>query len=84
MKEFRERFYDTKLFRDKYAGGKFAQYLFRRHKTPPSTTDGDTARQLVEEAQLFIEAAHACWEHVADRQASDPSLSPGVPSPSGS
>jgi len=83
VKEFRERFYDTKLFRDKYAGGKFAQYLFRRHQSPPSKANSDGARQLVEEAQLFIEAAHACWERVAARQASDPSLAQGVPSPTG-
>jgi len=84
VKEFRERFYDTKLFRDKYAGGKFAQYLFRRHQSPPSKANSDDARQIVEEAQLFIEAAHACWERVAERQASDPSLAQGVPSPTGS
>ena len=83
VKEFRERFYDTKLFRDKYAGGKFAQYLFRRHQSPPSKANSDDARQLVEEAQLFIEAAHACGERVAARQASDPSLAQGVPSPTG-
>jgi len=83
VKEFRERFYDSKLFRDKYAGGKFAQYLFRRHQSPPSKANSDGARQLVEEAQLFLEAAHACWERVADRQASDPSLAQGVPSPPG-
>ena len=83
VKEFRERFYATKLFRDKYAGGKFAQYLFRRHQSPPSKANSDNARQLVEEAQLFIEAAHACWERVADRRASDPSLAQGVPSPAG-
>ena len=83
VKEFRERFFDTKLFRDKYAGAKFAQYLFRRHQSPPSKANSDHARQLVEEAQLFIEAAHACWERVAARQASDPSLAQGVPSPPG-
>jgi sulfite reductase (ferredoxin) len=83
VKEFRERFYDTELFRDKYAGGKFAQYLFRRHESPPSEVNSDNARQFVEEAQLFIEAAHACWERVADRQASDPSLAQGAPSPTG-
>ena len=83
VKEFRERFFDTKLFRDKYAGGKFAQYLFRRHQSPPSKANSDGARQLVEEAQLFIEAAHACWERVADRQASDSALAQGAPSPTG-
>ena len=27
--EFTTRFYDTQLFWDKYAGGKFAEYLFK-------------------------------------------------------
>lgn len=29
VREFRARFFDTKLFFDTYAGGKFAMYLFR-------------------------------------------------------
>ncbi len=29
--EFRKHFYDTQLFFDPFAGGKFAQYLFRAH-----------------------------------------------------
>ena len=29
--EFRTRFFDTGIFFDRFAGGKFAQYLFRRH-----------------------------------------------------
>ena len=32
IREFRARFFDTKLFFDAYAGGKFAMYLFRRHE----------------------------------------------------
>ncbi|MDH3583048.1 MAG: nitrite/sulfite reductase [Phycisphaerae bacterium] len=60
VREFRERFYDTKLFFDKYATGKFANYLFDRHAGPSPTPDLDSARRLIEEAQLFIEAAHAC------------------------
>lgn len=60
VEEFRARFYDTQLFFDKYAGGKFAQYLFLRHDTPPQTPTEDSARRLVEEARLFIEACYAC------------------------
>src|SRR5207237_637752 len=30
--EFRRHFYDTQLFFDPYAGGKFAQFLFRAHE----------------------------------------------------
>ncbi|MCC7451966.1 MAG: nitrite/sulfite reductase, partial [Anaerolineae bacterium] len=60
VEEFRARFYDTQLFFDKYAGGKFAQYLFLRHNNPPQTPTEDFARRLVEEARLFIEACYAC------------------------
>lgn len=58
--EFRKRYFDTELFFDKYAKGKFAQYLFARHASPEASPTADTARVLIEEAQLFIEAAHAC------------------------
>ena len=58
VEEFRTRFYDTKLFFDTYAGGKFAQYFFDRHENPPTVPDLDATRRLVEEAQLFIEACH--------------------------
>jgi len=70
--EFRERFYDTKLFFDKYAGGKFAQYLFSRHaSTNGKSPDADSAHRLVEEAQLFIEAAHACDTRLSVRAAEE-------------
>ena len=69
IREFRARFFDTKLFFDKYAGGKFAMYLFRRHEKPEQTSTAETARQLVEEAQLFLEASHACQARLATRQA---------------
>jgi sulfite reductase (ferredoxin) len=59
--EFRKRFYDTELFFDKYAGGKFAQYLLRRHEDDKGRTfTYDGALELVDEANLFVEACHAC------------------------
>jgi sulfite reductase (ferredoxin) len=60
VREFRTRFYDTQKFFDKYAGGKFAHYLFRRHSEPPTTVTPGAGRQAVEQAQLFLEAVHAC------------------------
>ncbi|MEE9219412.1 MAG: nitrite/sulfite reductase, partial [Acidobacteriota bacterium] len=60
VSEFKTRFVDTKLFFDKYAGGKFARYLLNRHQSLPPRIDSDVARERVEEAQLFIEAVHAC------------------------
>ena len=60
--EFTKRFYDTQLFWDKYAGGKFAEYLFKAREFigEGKTADADRAVQLLQEAQLFIDAAHDC------------------------
>jgi sulfite reductase beta subunit-like hemoprotein/uncharacterized protein (UPF0332 family) len=60
--EFTKRFYDTQLFWDKYAGGKFAEYLFKAKEfiRQGKTADVDRAVQLLQEAQLFIDAAHDC------------------------
>jgi sulfite reductase (ferredoxin) len=61
--EFRKRFYDTELFFDRFAKGKFANFLFDRHERelrPGRAADADSTRQAIEEARLFIEAAHAC------------------------
>jgi sulfite reductase (ferredoxin) len=63
--EFRQRYYDSQLFYDRYAKGKFARYLFNRHESPLQKQSEDSARQLVEEAQLFIEACHACDARMA-------------------
>ena len=58
--EFRARLYDTQIFWDKYAGGKFAGYLFHRHDDRDRVYTAEAAHHLVEEANLFIEAAHSC------------------------
>ncbi|MEX0950761.1 MAG: nitrite/sulfite reductase, partial [Gammaproteobacteria bacterium] len=58
--EFRRRYYDTKIFYDKYAHGKFAEYLFQRYEDTQREYTADKVRLLLEETQLFIEAAHAC------------------------
>ncbi|HEX2932807.1 MAG TPA: nitrite/sulfite reductase [Candidatus Binatia bacterium] len=60
--EFTTRFYDTQLFWDKYAGGKFAEYLFKAKEFvgADKAADADRAVQLLQEAQLFIDAAHDC------------------------
>ncbi|MGE5220192.1 MAG: nitrite/sulfite reductase, partial [Chloroflexota bacterium] len=60
--EFTRRFVDTQLFWDKYAGGKFAEYLFKARDFVNSgkPADADRAIQLMQEAQLFIDAAHDC------------------------
>ncbi len=69
VEEFRTRFYDSKRFFDPFAKGKFARYLFTRHEQPPINPDVDTARRTIDEAQLFIEATHACELRISEAQA---------------
>jgi sulfite reductase (ferredoxin) len=58
--EFKERFYDTERFFDRFAKGRFARPLFDRHEAgPPAAHEAEATRVLVEEAQLFIDAVHA-------------------------
>ena len=47
--EFTRRFYDTQLFWDKYAGGKFAEYLFKAKEFVGAgkAADADRAVQLL-------------------------------------
>jgi len=60
VEEFRARFYETKLFFDPFAGGKFAQYLFRAQEENARPRDRDRSLELLHEAQLFLDATHAC------------------------
>lgn len=64
--EFRTRFHDTNLFNDPFAGAKFAHFLFRTHddRKANEQADRELARRTIEEAQLFIEAAHACYDRM--------------------
>ncbi|MEE8522917.1 MAG: nitrite/sulfite reductase [Thermoanaerobaculia bacterium] len=66
VREFKVRFHDTARFHDPFAGAKFANYLFRAHgEDGNGGFNADDARRRVEEAQLFIEAAHACHTRLA-------------------
>ena len=58
---FREHFYDTQLFFDPFAGGKFGQYFFRAHERVGQPRTYESAHRLIEETQLFIEACHSCY-----------------------
>jgi len=68
VREFRVRFYDTRFFHDRFVAGKFAEYLFARHAEPPAQHNHDQAHRTVEEAQLFIEAAYACYDRITERR----------------
>jgi sulfite reductase (ferredoxin) len=64
VNEFRAHFYDTQLFFDRFAQGKFAQYFFRAHEvigTNGHSHDEESAHRFIEEAQLFLEACHSCY-----------------------
>jgi sulfite reductase beta subunit-like hemoprotein len=60
VSEFRAQFFDTKLFWDPFAGGKFAQYFLDAHQKAGEPYTLDRSRYLLDEAQLFIDAAHSC------------------------
>jgi sulfite reductase (ferredoxin) len=64
IREFTTRFYDTQIFFDSFAGGKFAQYLFAAHRASSQPASPDSARFLIDEAQLFVDASHACYNRL--------------------
>ncbi len=65
VREFREKLCDTQRFDLAGPGPKFANYLFMVHGQPFDGVSADVAHQRVEEAQLFIEAAHGCHARMA-------------------
>jgi sulfite reductase (ferredoxin) len=66
VSEFRSHYYDTKLFFDPFSGGKFAHYFFRAYEHQDEAgASKESAHQLIEEAQLFVEAAHQCYTRIA-------------------
>ncbi|MFZ5896678.1 MAG: nitrite/sulfite reductase [Myxococcota bacterium] len=65
VSEFKTHLVDTKVFWDPFAGAKFAQYLFRAHADPASKGQNkESAHQLIEEAQLFVDAAHQAYTRI--------------------
>ncbi len=61
VREFKAQLCDTQLFFDPFAGGKFAQYLFRAHDEAGKAASKEAAHQLIEEAQLFVDASYQCY-----------------------
>jgi sulfite reductase (ferredoxin) len=59
--EFRKYFFDTQLFFDPFAGGKFAHYFFRASDDRDKAATKESVHQLIEEATLFVDAAHQCY-----------------------
>lgn len=69
VQEFTQRFYDTALFHDPFAGPKFAHYLFHAHSDVVTHPDAAAVHRRLEEAQLFIEAAYACDSRLGQQPA---------------
>jgi hypothetical protein len=64
--KFKELFVDTKLFWDAFTGAKFADYYFDAHQALGRKHTAETAHQLIEEAQLFIEGSNACYANLLE------------------
>jgi sulfite reductase (ferredoxin) len=64
IEEFKERFYDTQRVFDPFAGSKFADYLFAAHEAKATKHTVQSARTLIEEAHLFIESVHNCYNRI--------------------
>jgi len=69
IEEFKERFVDTELFLDPFAGAKFWQYLQGAHEGRAEAFTADTAHHRIEEAQLVIEAVHNCYNRLRSQPA---------------
>jgi len=66
--EFRTHLVEPKIFFDRFAGAKFSHFFFRAMAGGAIDTH-EAAHQLIEEAQLFIDAAHQCYEAMQERRA---------------
>ena len=49
------------MFWDPFAHGKFGQYLFRAYERRGIPYTHESAHQVIEEAQLVVEAAYSCY-----------------------
>jgi sulfite reductase (ferredoxin) len=75
VREFKTLLVDTQLFGE----DRFAFYLTRAHGQNVDGFNAEQARQRVQEAQLFIDAAHACVERIEKAQAVVPAAAPAPP-----
>ena len=67
---FRTHLHDTKLFHDPFAKGKFATYLLKMHGDRSyENANAEIAHRTLDEAQLFLEAAHGCYQRLTEAQA---------------
>jgi sulfite reductase (ferredoxin) len=69
---FQASFIETGRFFERYVGASEWAYLQAAHQANGRARDRDEARRRVEEAQLFIEAAHACYSRILQAQGAQP------------
>jgi len=70
VSNFRTHLHDTEVFHDPFAKGKFASYLLKMHEDKSyENADDETAHRALDEAQLFIEAAHGCYQRLTQAAA---------------
>jgi sulfite reductase (ferredoxin) len=66
--DFKRQFVDTGVFFERYIGNQEWPYYQAAHEAKGRARDRDEARRRVEEAQLFIDASHACYARILASQ----------------
>ncbi len=67
VENFKKHLHDTEIFHDPFARGKFATYLLTMHAEKSyQGANAETAHRTLDESQLFIEAAHACYQRLTE------------------
>ncbi len=69
--QFRTHLYDTELFFDRYAKGKFGRYFFTAFEALQADFSEQSAHRHLDEARLFFEASHSCYERLAAAAATE-------------
>ena len=81
FEDFKRLFIDTKLFFERYIGSQEWPYFQAAHEAKGASRDRDEARRRVEEAQLFIDASHACYARLRQTTVGgSPAVSAALPS----
>jgi sulfite reductase (ferredoxin) len=64
---FRTHLHETQIFHDPFVKDKFAQFFFRIASEPRlATADETLAHRTLDEAALFIDASHACYQRMTE------------------
>lgn len=74
FREFSQRFVDTQTFFERFIGASEWPYFQGAHQSGGMARDRDEARRRVEEAQLFIEACHACYARLIQTGVTQPAI----------